>query len=451
MTLAFSSDEASPLVHALLDSSPFTSGVDLGIDARDEMLAFLVDTFERDRDRALFAYFRSGASIADSMLQVLRWRFGGDLGRMGNLLDFASGYGRVTRFLVREVPPEQVWVSDVYAGGVEFQSRRFGVHGIVSAVRPEDFECGERFGAILVTSLFTHLPEERFVDWLRVLCGLLAPGGVLVFSAHGPEVLPAGMAMPASGFLFQELSESGSLAKSDYGSTWVTEDFVRGALARAAGEGRASLHRLPRGLCNYQDLYVATLEPGVDFSGLGFRGEPELSLEHCSLGMDGVLNFKGWAAERTGVVREVRVLLDRALLITAPVKGPRDDVAARLGDRFRMSGWGCAAPLPAGASRSRSALVLSVVDDRGVASPLFASTIDAALLGFSRLEVGVLQGELERALEQFRGRLEEERAQAASEAAALQARIAAMEASRFWKARNAWFRFKRMAGLTEET
>ena len=41
------------------------------------MLGFLVDTFEGDRDRALFGYFRSGASIADSLRQVLRWRFGG--------------------------------------------------------------------------------------------------------------------------------------------------------------------------------------------------------------------------------------------------------------------------------------------------------------------------------------------------------------------------------------
>ena len=136
MTLAFRSDETSPLVAALLDD--LGMDVDLAIDAHDEMLGFLVDAFEGDRERALFAYFRSGASIADSLGQVLRWRFGG-MDRIGKILDFASGYGRVTRFLVREVPPERVWVSDVYADGVRFQEERFGVHGIVSAIRPEDF------------------------------------------------------------------------------------------------------------------------------------------------------------------------------------------------------------------------------------------------------------------------------------------------------------------------
>ena len=40
---------------------------------------------------------------------------------------------------------------------------------------------------------------------------------------------------------------------------------------------------------------------------------------------------------------------------------------------------------------------------------------------------------------------------AALEAGALRARVAAMEASRFWKLRNAWFRVKRGLGLTRET
>ena len=40
---------------------------------------------------------------------------------------------------------------------------------------------------------------------------------------------------------------------------------------------------------------------------------------------------------------------------------------------------------------------------------------------------------------------------AASEAAALRAKIAAMEASRFWKIRNSWFAVKRGLGLTDES
>jgi hypothetical protein len=77
MPLAFHPDETNPLVAALLSDLGIAPGtLDLAIDARDEMLGFLAgDVFEGDRDRALFDYFRSGASIAGSLGQVLRWRW----------------------------------------------------------------------------------------------------------------------------------------------------------------------------------------------------------------------------------------------------------------------------------------------------------------------------------------------------------------------------------------
>ena len=442
MTLAFRSDETSSYVRALLaDQGLAPDSIPLEIDARDEMLEFLEASFEGDRERALFAYFRSGLSIADAMTQVLRWRFG-DPGRIGRLLDFASGYGRVTRFLLREVPAERFWVSDIYADAVRFQEERFGVQGVVSTILPEDFACAERFDAILVTSLFTHLPEERFVGWLRRLLGLLRPGGVLVFSVHGEAILGPGVSMPAEGFLFQELSESNTLDTSDYGSTWVTEGFVRSALARAAEEP-VSLWCWPRGLCSFQDLYVAVREGGVDFSGLTPQAEPYLQIESCTVS-NGILAMAGWAVTGAGAVREVQATLDGRVLAAALVENPRPDVAAALGDeRFTRSGWALTAALPPETVRNAALLIVRVVDARGVGHPLWASTLETAILHSTRQEIVVLH----RALADVQARLAEAEAQAAAGSAVLQARIAAMEASRFWKLRNAWFRLKGTFGL----
>ena len=445
MTLAFNSAETSPFVRAFLtDQEIAEGGLDLAIDDRDEMLSFLVATNEGDRERALFAYFRSGLSIADSMTQVLRWRFGG-MANVGSLLDFASGYGRVTRFFLRDLPAERVWVSDVYADGVRFQEERFGVQGIVSTVRPEDFSASERFDAITVTSLFTHLPDQRFVDWLRVLLGLLRPGGVLLFSAHGPEVLPLGVPMPETGMLFQQQSESTSLDTSDYGSTWVTEDYVRAAVARAA-DGPASVHRLLRGLCNYQDLYVVTREAGVDFAGLEFQGEIHLQIEGCSQVEPDALRLRGWAGVISGAAQEVEVTLDGTLLGTAPVAEARQDVADHFGERYLYSGWSCLVRLPPAAPRRDAVLIVRVVDSRGQAQPLWVGSIEGALLVSARQEIIYLT----KVLKGLREHLAVVEARAAGDKEYLTARIAGMEASRFWKLRAAWFRVREALGIREK-
>ena len=61
----------------------------LAVDPEDEMLGFLRAAAGRDRERAAFRYFQSGASIADALLQILHWRFGGL--PPGRVLDFACG------------------------------------------------------------------------------------------------------------------------------------------------------------------------------------------------------------------------------------------------------------------------------------------------------------------------------------------------------------------------
>ncbi|HYN22273.1 MAG TPA: class I SAM-dependent methyltransferase [Thermoanaerobaculia bacterium] len=437
------------MVRAFLGDRGIEPGsLDLAIDARDEMLGFLVAGLEGDRERALLAYFHSGLSIADGLLQVLRWRFG-DLSRIGKVLDFASGYGRITRFLVRPpggIPADRLAVADVYAEGVRFQQERFGVQGVVSTVDPEDFSLSEKFDAVLVTSLFTHLPAERFRAWLRVLLGLLNPGGVLAFSTHDPGLLVPRPELSESGLLFQEISESGSLATSDYGSTWVTEDFVRGAVAQAAPA--ASVFRLERGLCNYQDLYIAVLEPGVDFSSLGFQAEPELFVEHCALASADRLEMRGWAVARAGTAEAVEVVLsgvDGQILASFPIGHSRPDVAELFGSRFLRSGWGGACPLPAGLPRS-SVLLIRIRDGHGNSYLLQGGSLESMLLESTRNDVSVLHRELKRSED----RLAEHRAWAQSRIEGLRARIAAMEASRFWKMRNAWFQLKRALGLTDE-
>jgi SAM-dependent methyltransferase len=435
VSLAYRTGEGHPLLAALGLTAGRFAGANFDVHAADEMLQHYSNLHGSDRAQALVLYFDSGRRIWQTLAEVLRWRFG-QTGKPSRLLDFASGYCRVTRFAAVDVPPERIWVADLYAEGVRFQEATFGVHGLVSHADPERFHCDGAFDAILVSSLFTHLPESTFGAWLRRLSGLLRPGGVLAFSVHGEDLVPPGRKLPPSGILFDRASESGSLPTEQYGTTWVSEAFVRRAIAESAPE--TSAQRIARGLANFQDLWIVVPEPGCDFSGLRLRAGPEGFVEHCSTPA-GRLRISGWVADRVrrATPRELRVTLGGELLDVQRAFQARDEVSALFPyEQVAGYGWQVEAELPTGALARNAALEVEVIDAAGEAFPLYEDPLLAALLRSARLDLYSLTNQLE---------------ERTGEVRKLEARLAGMQASRFWKLRNAWFKLKRGLGLTEET
>ena len=229
------------------------ANLDTVIHNDDEMLLY-VKSAEQNLQKAVHIYFSQGFGMLNLVRQILEWKFSRP-DKVSAFLDFASGFGRFTRFLVTLLPPERIWVSDIYEGGVAFQREQFGVNGIVSVGNPNEYACDQRFDCIYVASLFTHLPQATFTQWLRKLFSLLTPEGIMVFSVHDEILLPTGVPMPAEGILFHPESESRSLDKNQYGATWVTEAFVQKAISDVCG-GTNNYWRLPKGLLGHQDLYI---------------------------------------------------------------------------------------------------------------------------------------------------------------------------------------------------
>jgi SAM-dependent methyltransferase len=435
MTLLYQTAEGNPLVTALGLASGRLARANLDVHAEDEMLLHYLNLHGGNRDQALVLYLDSGRRIWETMAAILRWRFG-ELPPGFQLLDFASGYGRMTRFAVLDVSPERLWVADIYAGGVHFQEEAFGVHGLVSHTEPERFVCAETFDAVLVSSLFTHLPEATFRSWLRRLWGLLRPGGVLVFSVHDRDLLAPGQELPPAGILFAPMSESGSLSTEQYGTTWVDEPFVRRMLNEVAPG--SSAHRIPRGLLRFQDLYVVIPEADADFSGLTLRAEPEGFVEHCSQA-GSRLRLAGWVVDRARRVapRELRVSVGGETVLVHRDFTPRPEVAVLFPyEAVEGCGWRLTVEIPPGAEEADAVLALDVVDAEGGVSRLYEDRLAAALLRSARLDQYFLGLQVEQREAGLRG-----------EIAKLQDRLAAMEASRFWKLRKVWFRVKRALGL----
>jgi len=272
------------------------------IDPRDEMFRYSVASLCGNEAAGRRLYLEKGRQIADAVLQIADRRPGGRES-VAWLLDFASGYGRATRFLADAWRPETITVCDIQEAGVEFQRATFGVRAVVSAANPDDLSFDRRFDMVCASSFFTHVPPARFAAWFERLDGFLADAGTLVFSTNNLSERPdAGSSVETH---FEPTSESAVLSGEVYGTTWVSDGFVR----RMAKPSRsaAGLECLPRGLCGHQDLWVLDRGGGVDLAG--YAGYPAGDVDHLERRGDSV-RITGWARDWHAGGSVARVVLD---------------------------------------------------------------------------------------------------------------------------------------------
>jgi SAM-dependent methyltransferase len=436
MSLAFGSKESHPMVDAFLAPRvPRWTELNRAIDERDDMLDFAIKLFEHDRDAAVSNYFQNGFEQFELVRHIAGWR-----GHPKTMLDFASGYGRLTRFLVHEHLADDVTVSDILEGGMDYQAAQFGVKTILSTTRPDDFPATGKYDLIFVASLFTHLPAGPFTAWLQKLASLLEPQGLLIFSVHDQSIAPVAV----DGIAFHSYSESRVLDGNEYGSTWVTEAYVREQVA-AIDPGFACV-RLPRALSDWQDVYVISPEPIDDPRP---RPVPKGFLDQFEI-REETLRFGGWATVVGETVDRVEVRVDNELVATAREYHERGDVADWLKiDSARKSGWSCEVPHRAVRSFRYQVVTVSAFSREGVERILFHGAIES-LAGVIARERAKQRDEQLAQREVELGSLRHDVSVAAHQRDTLAQEIEAMRQSRFWKAREQWFRVKRAAGLTDE-
>lgn len=107
----------------------------------------------------------------------------------GRLLDFGAGWGRVTRLLLRSLPPESISAVDVDARLVE--AGAVLLPGIdfrkVESGEPLPFEDGS-FATLIANSVFSHLSEQAHHFYLAEIARILQPGGLFVGTSLSPRV-----------------------------------------------------------------------------------------------------------------------------------------------------------------------------------------------------------------------------------------------------------------------
>ncbi|MGB3510428.1 MAG: methyltransferase [Microcoleaceae cyanobacterium] len=224
------------------------------IHPQDEMYLYALKNTKGCSYEALLRYFSNGKRILDAVKQIVEWHFDG-WENVSSFLDFASGYGRFSRFLVQEIPASKIWVSDIYSQAIEFQKQEFGVEGIVSTNNPEDYRINQKFDCIFACSFFSHTPQKTFAGWLEKLYSCLTDQGILIFSTHDLSLMTIETDVEAEEIYFTPESESLFLETEDYGVTYVGEKWVDKVIEKVT-HGKARWHRIKRGLCGYHDLYI---------------------------------------------------------------------------------------------------------------------------------------------------------------------------------------------------
>jgi 2-polyprenyl-3-methyl-5-hydroxy-6-metoxy-1,4-benzoquinol methylase len=240
------------------------------VDDQDEMFQFMQEFWFWEhhvapmptRSYAMRTYLVSGHLMMRDLESILRDQ-GRPLSEVESFLEFAAGYGRFTRFLAARVGPERVTVSDISRPAVDFARRTYRVSGFYSAESADDVAHSEQHEIVFVASLFSHLTIAHWTAWLQRLYQMVAPGGLMIFSTHGPFVRDhiydaaarAKLVTQADGFSYLLTNEThGRLPVDYYGSAFVTEDFVRSQIHQHALGNVSQVYRAR--LWGTQDVYV---------------------------------------------------------------------------------------------------------------------------------------------------------------------------------------------------
>jgi SAM-dependent methyltransferase len=244
--------------HQLSNSLASRMNVESEINPDDMLFDFLVrSVFPTDHPRAIEAYFNGGADCAQRFATLCREHLESE---PKNILEFASGYGRVTRH-IKKLFPNTLWTcSDVHQKAVDFTHGTLGVDAFLSPTRPEDLTITHRFDVVFALSFFSHMPRETFGRWLECLLNAVAPGGILVFTTHG-TISVRNMKLGGldgdfdeRGFFWDTHSDQRDLDSRDYGTSAVTLAYVARALKSSP---IADLIRFQQAFWwNHQDLYV---------------------------------------------------------------------------------------------------------------------------------------------------------------------------------------------------
>lgn len=203
---------------------------------------------------AINYYFDDGARSARKVADHVA-RFARPAEDVRHVLEFASGYGAVTRHLTSALHGYQLASCDIHPEAIDFLSAEIGVPTVTSASSPDDFTPQETYDVVFALSFFSHMPRSTWSSWLARLIDTLRTDGILLFTTHGAlsqQHFPQAE-LDQEGFWFEPQSEQHDLDGETYGSTITSKAFVDRAISLVPAE---CVFYEQGGWWDHQDLYI---------------------------------------------------------------------------------------------------------------------------------------------------------------------------------------------------
>ena len=226
------------------------------IHPNDFIFKFLLNhpNFFKDSKLAVSHYFDDGAQSANKLMKIIHG-YHGQTGKQFQLLEFASGYGCVTRHLPRFLPKDSITSCDIHVEAIDFIREKIGNPVILSNSVPEKLDLPSKYDVIFALSFFSHMPKKTWARWLNVLFSKLMKDGHLIFTTHGLQSMKHlnNPQLDSEGFWFKPVSEQGDLETAEYGSTIVDKKFVY-KICEEAGIKNIVFHEAY--WWRHQDLYI---------------------------------------------------------------------------------------------------------------------------------------------------------------------------------------------------
>lgn len=213
----------------------------------------------KNEELAIDYYFRDGRNSAHILFDVIKELLIIKPDRV-KLLEFASGYGCLTRHLLDNNMSFDITSCDIHAEAISFIEDKLGGKGLLSSRLPENFNAeANSYDVVFCLSFFSHMPDRTWFPWLNTLYNVVKSDGLLIFTTHGYQSIKHfGVPSPKldrNGYWFKPDSEQTDLDVHDYGSTIVSPSYVCERIKLLTGN--PILLRVSEGFWwKHQDLYI---------------------------------------------------------------------------------------------------------------------------------------------------------------------------------------------------